>query len=600
MFPVDASPAGKRGGSDVMKRLARCWFTILSATAVALIAVAPPVSAQTGGETCANATVIPCGDVNVATNTASHVDDYDQGGACTGFASEGPDVVFKFVLASGATADLTFDAPYDASVYLITDCNDPSGSCVSGSDTFPPGVPDHLLYTNATEADQTVFLIIDGFSSTAFGPGALHGTIGCAGPPSVVAACCNRSTGACSIISNIACAAADGIFQGEGTVCSPTPCPPAESRCVLPGLTVSHDASGDEDTNLGSPQQDVQRVSMAEPYAGGSEELDITIKVPMLAADPTMLPLNSLWTVFFEVLGETFPRKFVQMTSCDPQEIPSFVYGHAEPQATGGDLNLTDGPVPGSYTPDGTIHFALDPSLVGVSPGTTLTAVSGQTFLFAPGGACTGLINTIDTSPEGTYDVKGNDFCKPFTVACPPDFAGSSNDGNLPLSFTVDNPSTTPRRFNATLTDANGWLVSGGGTTLLDVAAGASGIVSASIHITSDCSPSATDPIQLVVNASDLPSPNNRQECTTTATCEPVVNAVGEGVRSFSFALGPNPVRGQGTLTYSLPEHSRVSIEVFGVGGQRLRTLVNRIEGPGAHSVPFHVHDLGAGIYMVR
>jgi hypothetical protein len=561
-----------------------------------------------GGETCATAELIPCGDVNLPTNTAGHTDDYNQATLCTGFDSAGPDVVFSIMLVAGASLNLTFDGPYDASVYLITDCNDPAGSCVAGSDTYPPGTPDNLVYTNSSDSDQTLYLIVDGFGALDFGPGVLHGTIGCTGIPVVVGACCNRSTGGCSVVSNLACAASDGIFQGEGTECSPTPCAPAESRCVLPGLTVTRDVTGDFQPQLGSPQLDVERVSMAQPYTGAGDQLDITLKVTELAADPANLPINALWTVFWEnpVAGDPFPRKFVQMTSCDPMAIPSFVYGHAEPQATGGDLNLTDGPTPGSYTADGTIHFTIDPALVGnPQVGQTLGAVSGETSVFAPGANCTGLINAIDSSPTGTFRIEGNNFCRPFTVACEPSFTGDAGDGNIPLSFAVTNPSTGSRRFSASLSDANGWIVDGPISQTLNLAPGATGQVTASLHMTPDCAPSATDAIEFVATATDLPTPDQTRTCGTTASCEVLMDAVGAGGATLSFALGSNPVRGEAMLFYTLPARGRVKIELFDAAGHRVRTMADGIEEAGSHTLRLRTHEtggraLGPGVYLAR
>jgi hypothetical protein len=588
-----------------MRRLARCCSTTLWIAVLATAMAASQARAQGGGENCALATVLLCGDVNQATNTIGHINDYDQASACTGFDSAGPDVVFRIDLASGATVDLTFDGPYDASVYLIRNCADPAGTCVSGSDTFPPGLPDAIFYTNPTAGVETLYLIIDGFSDIDFGPGVLTGTISCAGPPPVIGACCDRTTGGCNTTSNLACAATDGIFQGAGTVCSPTPCPPAESRCVVPGLSVTHDILGDYDPQLGSRQLDVERVQIAEPYASGLRQLVISLKVDSLATAPTGLPLNSLWTVYFSVAGDVWSRRFVQMTSCDPAELPGFAFGHTEPSPTGGDLNVSDvGVVSGTWSGDGTIRITIDPALVGNPlPGTNLTAVHGETTVFAPGAACTGFISTIDDSPQGTYAVKGNDYCTPFTVACPAPFGGSANDGVITKVFTITNPSTGQRRFQATVTDANGWLVGGTLNTSVDLLAGQTGNVEAYFEMPSDCAPSPTDAIQFVAKASDLPAPNNQKTCSTTANCTQSVG-VGDEVRSLSFSLSSNPVRGEGMLRYALPDRRAVRIEVFGVNGQRVRTLVNRVDGPGSYSVPFRVHDsgsnLGAGVYLVR
>jgi hypothetical protein len=47
-----------------------------------------------------------------------------------------------------------------------------------------------------------------------------------------------------------------------------------------------------------------------------------------------------------------------------------------------------------------------------------------------------------------------------------------------------------------------------------------------------------------------------------------------------------------------------VRIDVFTVSGQRVATLVNRVNDPGIYSVPFDLQAanrrLGAGIYMIQ
>jgi hypothetical protein len=72
----------------------------------------------------------------------------------------------------------------------------------------------------------------------------------------------------------------------------------------------------------------------------------------------------------------------------------------------------------------------------------------------------------------------------------------------------------------------------------------------------------------------------------------------------FSFALaGRNPiVAGAASLRYTLPVATHVRIDVYNVSGQRVRTLVDRSEGAGVHSVDFAVGRgaLTPGIYMVR
>jgi flagellar hook assembly protein FlgD len=67
----------------------------------------------------------------------------------------------------------------------------------------------------------------------------------------------------------------------------------------------------------------------------------------------------------------------------------------------------------------------------------------------------------------------------------------------------------------------------------------------------------------------------------------------------------PNPFRPSTTVAYSLGGRARVSLEVYDVLGRRVRTLVDRIEVPGAHQVMWDGTDargsrLASGVYSVR
>lgn len=77
------------------------------------------------------------------------------------------------------------------------------------------------------------------------------------------------------------------------------------------------------------------------------------------------------------------------------------------------------------------------------------------------------------------------------------------------------------------------------------------------------------------------------------------------GALPFSFAItGRNPFAGSTTLRYTLPRAQQVRVEVYSVTGQKLQTLVNRVETPGAHTVDFAlrgtVGSLAPGMYLVR
>jgi len=76
------------------------------------------------------------------------------------------------------------------------------------------------------------------------------------------------------------------------------------------------------------------------------------------------------------------------------------------------------------------------------------------------------------------------------------------------------------------------------------------------------------------------------------------------GSASYSFAVaGSNPFNNRLTLRYTLPRAEHVKMNVYSVTGQLVRTLVDRNEAPGAHSVDFSLRDgraLQPGVYMVR
>jgi len=68
---------------------------------------------------------------------------------------------------------------------------------------------------------------------------------------------------------------------------------------------------------------------------------------------------------------------------------------------------------------------------------------------------------------------------------------------------------------------------------------------------------------------------------------------------------GANPFHGGTLLRYALPTREDVRIEVFDVGGRRVRVLSEGQQEPGAYEIPFRLRGpsgaaLRAGIYLVR
>jgi hypothetical protein len=75
---------------------------------------------------------------------------------------------------------------------------------------------------------------------------------------------------------------------------------------------------------------------------------------------------------------------------------------------------------------------------------------------------------------------------------------------------------------------------------------------------------------------------------------------------TFGFRLaGPNPFRERTTLHYALAKRTQVRLEVFGVTGERVRTLVNRVLEPGSYDAFLDARavgqrPLGSGVYWAR
>jgi hypothetical protein len=75
---------------------------------------------------------------------------------------------------------------------------------------------------------------------------------------------------------------------------------------------------------------------------------------------------------------------------------------------------------------------------------------------------------------------------------------------------------------------------------------------------------------------------------------------------TFSLRVAaPNPFRGASTLRCQLPRTSAVRLEIYGVSGQRVRTLVHGVLPAGYYQAAWdgrddRGHKVGSGLYFAR
>jgi hypothetical protein len=62
----------------------------------------------------------------------------------------------------------------------------------------------------------------------------------------------------------------------------------------------------------------------------------------------------------------------------------------------------------------------------------------------------------------------------------------------------------------------------------------------------------------------------------------------------------PNPFNPTSTITYTVPTAGDVSLTVYNVSGQRVKTLVNGFKTAGTHQVLLVADELPSGVYFVR
>ena len=139
--------------------------------------IAPPPN-----DRCDGALQLYCGPFSLSGSTELAQNDYflpDTPASCTGFASNGPDVVYRMDVSAGDSLWCDYRTTADASGYIVTDCADVLNSCVYGSDKSVTNETEHLRYKFTSRG--TYYLILDSYDALIWGNWTATGGIIC--PP---------------------------------------------------------------------------------------------------------------------------------------------------------------------------------------------------------------------------------------------------------------------------------------------------------------------------------------------------------------------------------------------------------------------------------
>jgi beta-glucosidase len=86
---------------------------------------------------------------------------------------------------------------------------------------------------------------------------------------------------------------------------------------------------------------------------------------------------------------------------------------------------------------------------------------------------------------------------------------------------------------------------------------------------------------------------------STTAVVSPEKTSE-RPVSCYLYENFPNPFNPSTTIKYGLPRAYHVKLMVYNVLGELLATLVDHVEDPGYHAVPFNASGLASGVYIYR
>ena len=106
------------------------------------------------------------------------------------------------------------------------------------------------------------------------------------------------------------------------------------------------------------------------------------------------------------------------------------------------------------------------------------------------------------------------------------------------------------------------------------------------------------------IGGSHDPSQSTGADCWLIKTGpDPLLDAVEPGRAipvSYSLSLYPNPFNPSTTISFDLPQQSRVSLSVYDLLGREISLLMNRTAQAGSHSVNWNCASCATGVYFIE
>jgi hypothetical protein len=250
------------------------------------------------GDTCLDPFVIPSAPHTVAGDTSGFHGEmsYAPGecpGMTLGWGAGSKDVVYAFEPTAQDLYTLTLDATFDSTLYVVTDCQDVSGSCLAADDQHPTMETINVWMYPGT----TYFIVVDGYGnqSNVEGPYSLSIASACV-PHCKFKECgpdgCGGSCGECegfSVCSD------EGLCESqEGNSC--------DTPFLIGALPFSAEGDSSDSTNL-----------MGVPYDACPDET--AVRGPVSAEEVwSYTPTES--GVYTALLDSTFPAVLYTLTDC--------------------------------------------------------------------------------------------------------------------------------------------------------------------------------------------------------------------------------------------------------------------------------------------